>query len=91
MNAIEHGWLMLLGYPVTALVFLLVGWRLGRKRAGRPSVASRNLPVSPDEAALEVDPWTEAVLGGASVTDDLDSFETVRSFCGKEKCRFVKG
>jgi len=77
MNAIAHGWLMLSGYPVTALVFLLAGWRLGRKRAGRPGVASRNLPVSPDEAALEVDPWTEAALGGSSATNDLDSFETV--------------
>jgi hypothetical protein len=75
MNAQPLFWpLLLLG---TALVFLLVGWRLGRESAGRamfdfPLVS---LPAGP--AGEEDDPWARAAVGRDVPGRSVDRNETV--------------
>ncbi|WP_176629306.1 hypothetical protein [Desulfolutivibrio sulfodismutans] len=51
-------------FTVTALVFLLMGWRFGRESAGR-AMFEHALPASPGEAAVadEADPWDAAMHG----------------------------
>uniref|UniRef100_I2PXJ8 Uncharacterized protein n=1 Tax=Desulfovibrio sp. U5L TaxID=596152 RepID=I2PXJ8_9BACT len=69
--------LRVLAYPAVALVFLLVGWRLGRESAGRPMFDSPLLPAPPEDATLEADPWDEAAFGRPSGPAAVDIFETL--------------
>lgn len=55
-----------LGYPAAALVFLLVGWWLGRLGASRPDATSGATAPDGREEAEEPDPWTAAAQGPPS-------------------------
>ena len=58
-------WLETMAHLGAALVFLLVGWRLGRESVGAPMFSYRALPQAMEEAvAEEADPWSAASLGG---------------------------
>lgn len=74
MNATELVWP--LTHLVTALVFLLLGWRLGRETVGRPMFAyPPGLP--PDaEGCDEDDPWAEAARGRDGPVAGVDRNET---------------
>lgn len=57
-----------------ALLFLLVGWRLGRESAGR-AMFDQSLLARPSEAmSEEADPWAEAALPMTGPGHDVDSF-----------------
>jgi hypothetical protein len=81
MNAFDGYLLLLLGHLTAALVFLLVGWRLGRESAGKPMFDFKILPESKDGDAHEADPWTEAALGRTQEARGLDTFNTIWPFC----------
>jgi hypothetical protein len=66
-----------LAYPGVALVFLLVGWRLGRESVGRPMFDYRLVAVPPEDAPPEADPWDEAALGRPFGPAAVDIFETL--------------
>lgn len=60
MNAMEPVWLWPLTHVVTAVVFLLLGWRFGREASGR---AMFDFPLVAPPAGVvepEADPWAEA-------------------------------
>jgi hypothetical protein len=80
MNALDGYLLGMFGHLTAALVFLLVGWRLGRESAGKPMFDFSILPEKEDGDAHEADPWTEAALGRARGTLGLDTFHTVWPF-----------
>lgn len=74
-------WLETLAHLVGALVFLLVGWRLGRESVGRPMFEYRTLPPANEEAVEEADPWSAASIGGPAGGGRpavVDIFETLR-------------
>ena len=78
-------WLETLAYLGAALVFLLVGWRLGRESAGRPMFAYRALPQAEQETPEEADPWSAASIGspaGGGSPAAVDIFETLRPTSG---------
>ncbi|EHJ48467.1 hypothetical protein DFW101_2463 [Solidesulfovibrio carbinoliphilus subsp. oakridgensis] len=69
--------LRVLACPAVALVFLLVGWRLGRESAGRPMFDYPLSPAPPEDAVLEADPWDEAAFGRPAGPVAVDIFETL--------------
>ena len=75
-------WLETMAHLGAALVFLLVGWRLGRESVGAPMFSYRALPQAMEEAvAEEADPWSAASLGGPAeggAPVAVDIFETLR-------------
>ena len=75
-------WLETLAHLGAALVFLLVGWRLGRESVGAPMFSYRALPQAVEEAVVEeADPWSVASLGGpveGGRPAAVDIFETLR-------------
>ena len=78
-------WLETLAHLGAALVFLLVGWRLGRESVGRPMFAYRALPRAEQETAEEADPWSAASIGrpaGGGPPAAVDIFETLRPSSG---------
>ena len=78
-------WLETLAHLAAALVFLLVGWRLGRESVGRPMFEYRSLPPAGEETAEEADPWSAASIGGPAGGGRpamVDIFETLRSSSG---------
>ena len=78
-------WLETLAHLAAALVFLLVGWRLGRESAGRPMFAYRALPQAEQEAPEEADPWSAASMAGPAGGGRpaaVDIFETLRPSSG---------
>ncbi|MFP5258810.1 MAG: hypothetical protein ACLGQH_07280 [Acidobacteriota bacterium] len=74
-------WLETLAHMGAGLVFLLVGWRLGRESVGRPMFEYRSLPAGGEEAVEEADPWSAASIGspaGGGRPAAVDIFETLR-------------
>ncbi|EFL51735.1 hypothetical protein DesfrDRAFT_1590 [Solidesulfovibrio fructosivorans JJ]] len=71
----EHDFLIaVLVQTFVCLLFLLVGWRLGRESAGlamfeRPFLSRPAEPLPEDP-----DPWAEAALGMGGSGHDVDSF-----------------
>ena len=59
-----------------ALVFLLLGWRLGRESAGRPMFDHPLLPPRDTALPEEPDPWSEAAQGRESAAPGVDNFES---------------
>ncbi len=55
-----HDILLLAAHLAGALVFLLVGWRLGRDSVSRPMFEFPLTPQQGGEAPDETDPWDEA-------------------------------
>ncbi len=55
-------------FLATALGFLLLGWRLGREKAGKPMFGFPLIPGrGPQDPGEEPDPWDEAMRGSGSV------------------------
>lgn len=51
-------------FLATALCFLLLGWRLGREKAGKPMFGFPLIPGrEPQDPGEEPDPWDEAMRG----------------------------
>ncbi|MYL82354.1 hypothetical protein GTA51_04275 [Desulfovibrio aerotolerans] len=75
-------WLETLAHLGAALVFLLVGWRLGRESVGAPMFSYRALPRAAEETVVEeTDPWSAAFIGGSAEGGRpaaVDIFETLR-------------
>jgi hypothetical protein len=85
MNVLDGYLLIMFGHLTAALVFLLVGWRLGRESAGKPMFDFKILPENTDGDAHEADPWTEAALGRGREPRGLDTFHTVWPFCDEPR------
>lgn len=77
MSAVEPVWLWPLTHLVTAVVFLLLGWRFGREASGRPVFDFPLVSPPPGPAGPEVDPWTEAATGEAGPGQGVDRKKTV--------------
>lgn len=80
-------WLETFAHLGAGLVYLLVGWRLGRESVDRPMFAYRALPpvAAAEEAAEETDPWSAASIGalsGGGRPAAVDIFETLRPASG---------
>ncbi|NMC49351.1 MAG: hypothetical protein GYA47_07990 [Desulfovibrio sp.] len=55
-------------FLATALGFLLLGWRLGREKAGQPMFGFPLIPGrGPQNPGEEPDPWDEAMRGPGPV------------------------
>jgi len=95
MNPDGWHWLCPVVALGAALVFLLVGWRLGRESAGRPMFDYPLIAVPPCEAVEEADPWTEAALGRRGGQPVVDIFETLLPPSAAENtglvCNSLKG
>jgi|GEM_PF-5655681 len=57
-----------------ALLFLLVGWRLGRESAGRAMFDQPLLSRTSETLPEEADPWAEAALDMEGARHAVDSF-----------------
>ena len=66
----------LVAHAGLALVFLLLGWRLGRESAGRPMFDHSLLPPMDTALPKEPDPWSEAVRGRESAAPGVDTFDS---------------
>lgn len=77
MNPVDWHWLCPIVALGAALVFLLVGWRLGRESVGRPMFEYPLVAVTPRDVVEEADPWTEAALGREGGQEPVDIFETL--------------
>lgn len=60
-----------------ALLFLLVGWRLGRESRGRPPFDFPLVAPACGDTVEEADPWDEAARGLPFRAEAMDSFETL--------------
>ncbi|OLN27035.1 hypothetical protein DVDV_2335 [Desulfovibrio sp. DV] len=85
-QAADWRWLEMLVPLGAALVFLLVGWRLGRESVGRAMFDYRVLPPVREAAPVpeESDPWSEASIGATALERrprPVDIFETLRPAC----------
>ena len=76
MNGQDLNWLVHFAHLGADLVFLLVGWRLGRESAGHPMFTFAARQEQSDALREEPDPWTAAALGHPLPPDPVDSFET---------------
>ena len=70
----------LVAHAGLALVFLLLGWRLGRESAGRPMFDHPLLPPMDDALSEEPDPWSEAARGRESAAPGVDNFDSSGRF-----------
>lgn len=77
MNCGEPSWLWPLTHLVTALVFLLLGWKFGREAAGRPMFEFPPGPSPCLDPGEEGDPWALAAVGPGGPDNGVDKNETL--------------